>query len=112
MTASSTQRIDQTLETYMLALAGLDQCPESAALEVKTRLRENVERAERAFADASTGALAGEGPALGAALADLAAANAAARAALVGTRPIDALLERLESATIEALRALKAAGRT
>jgi hypothetical protein len=111
MASTPTQRIDRALETYLLALAGVDQCPEAAEPDVKARLRENVVRAEKAFADASTGALQAGSAAVEGALDDLAAANAAARAALTGAQPIAVLLERLESATIEALRALKAAGR-
>ena len=86
-------------ETYLLALAGVDQCPESAPQEVKDRLSENAERAEKAFADAAADGLLRSSADMERALADLVDANAASRDGLHQAKQIGALVGDLEKAT-------------
>lgn len=104
------QRIDQVLETYLLALAGRDQCPDSASPLVKHGLAQNLEAAEEAYAYAVADGLEREAAALDGAVAELAAANARARRDLQGAQPMAALLAALEAATRRARGVLAAAG--
>jgi hypothetical protein len=109
------QRIDQVLEAYLLALAGRDQCPDSASPLLKHSLAENLDRAEKAYAYAVADGLEGGGlearslP-LDMAVADLTAANARAREGLQKTIPLSAVLVDLETSTRLALAVLTAAG--
>jgi hypothetical protein len=96
-------------ETYVLALAGVDQCPEGAPQEVKDRLAEDVERAEKAFADAAADGLLRSSADMERALADLVDANAASRDGLHQAKQIGALMRDLEKATRLALSVLTAA---
>lgn len=104
------QRIDAVFETYLLALAGRDQCPDSAPPLVKHGLALNLDRAERAYAFAVADGLETSIPALDTAVAALAAANAAARGRLHQPRPMASVLADLEEATRFALAVLAAAG--
>jgi hypothetical protein len=54
---TATEMIDCMLDAYLLALGGVDQCPESVPSELKFRLLANVERAEKAFSDAAADGL-------------------------------------------------------
>ncbi len=110
MGATAKDRVDAMLETYLLSLAGLDQCPESAPRAIKDRLAANVERAERVFADAAADGMKRQAIQLEEALRDLAAANARVRDGLHEAKPILALVHDLERATALALEALGAAG--
>ncbi|WP_421997184.1 hypothetical protein [Reyranella sp.] len=102
--------VDELLETYVLSLAGLDQCPDIVADEVKSRLTANVERAEQAFAQAVADGLDGGTDGLRNAVRDLADANETVRSAFHTGRSIGDLLVDLERATAQAGRVL-AAGR-
>ena len=53
----SKERVDPILENYLLALAGVDQCSGNAPETVRSRLAVNLERAERAYADAAADGL-------------------------------------------------------
>ena len=53
----SKERVDPILENYLLALAGVDQCSQNAPETVRSRLAVNLERAERAYADAAADGL-------------------------------------------------------
>ena len=99
-------RIDSVLETYLLALAGLDQCPDSVPKLVKDRLAANVERAERAFSDAAADGLQRTNPALEAAICGLDLANEKARLCLQEAKPIVALISDLERAAALAIELL------
>ncbi len=110
MAATAKDRVDAMLETYLLALAGLDQCPESAPQAVKDRLTANVERAERVFVDAAADGMRREAAPLEDALRNLATANTRVRDGLHEARPILTLVNELERATALALEALGAAG--
>lgn len=101
--------VDEVLETYMLALAGLDQCPESAATTVRGRLEANVERAERAFSDAAADRLQGDSTAIVDAVNRLAGANQALRAGFHDSKAIVGLLADLEQATGRAEDVVRAA---
>ena len=107
-------RIDEVFETYLLALAGRDQCPDSASPVVKHGLALNLDRAEKAYAFAVADGLEGspETPSLtlDVAVADLKAANARARERLHQTTPLVAVVADLETATRLALAVLAAAG--
>jgi hypothetical protein len=92
-------RIDSVLETYLLALAGFDQCPDSVPPLVKDRLAANVERAERAFSDAAADGLHRTTAAVEAVLCSLDLANERARLCLRQAKPIAALAIDLEAAT-------------
>lgn len=111
MTASASGRVNELFETYILALAAADQCPESASKELKWRLEENVERAERAFADAAADGLRGESPIIDEVMRELADANRLTRAALRDGKAIAASLVDLENGTARAVRLLMAARR-
>lgn len=99
MGTAGTDRIDAILETYLLALAGLDQCPDSAPDLVRRRLATNVEKAERAFAYAAADGLQQAHSSLAAAAHRLFLANEAARACLREAKPIVVLVNDLERAT-------------
>src|SRR5947209_6202022 len=49
----SRERVDQIFENYLLALAGVDQCSESAPDDVRSRLAANADKAEQAYTDAT-----------------------------------------------------------
>lgn len=104
------RRIDEVLETYLLALAGRDQCPDSASPLLKHGLAENLERAEKAYAYAVADGLEAGSPTLDMAVANLTAANARAREGLQKTMPLAAVLVDLETSTRLALAVLAAAG--
>ena len=87
------------LEAYLLALAGLDQCPSSAPPAVKERLAANVEKAERAFSDAAADGLQKATQSMEKATLNLSAANEKARHSLREAKPITALVNELERAT-------------
>lgn len=97
--------VDEMFETYMLSLAGVDQCPDSALPSVKNRLEANVERAEQAFADAVADGLNGDSSVIVDAVYRLAKANEASRAGFHDGKSINDLLDALELAT-EHARAL------
>src|ERR1700759_3381995 len=104
MTTETLAMIDGLLDTYLLALAGVDQCPDSAPAEVKSRLAANVERAERAFSDAAADALVRDCSHLGAAMQRLCAANRLGRQSLRDAEPIARLTGELERATCLAVQ--------
>jgi hypothetical protein len=104
------ERIDSLLETYLLALAGLDQCPDSAPGLVKDRLAANVERAERVFSDAAADGLEQADPSMQAAADRLDLANEEARRCLREARPIVNLVDDLERATAVATEMIGALG--
>ena len=99
MAALGTDCIDSLLETYLLALAGLDQCPDTAPRLVSDRLAANVERAERVFSDAAAGGLERASPAMQAVAHRLDLANEEARRGLRQAKPIATLVDDLERAT-------------
>jgi len=99
--------VDEMLETYVLSLAALDQCPDIVPDDVRDRLAANVERAEQAFAHAVADGLEGGATALGEAVRDLARANEQVRTAFHTNRSIGDLLVDLERATDQAGRVLK-----
>jgi hypothetical protein len=103
------QRIDEVLEAYLLALAGRDQCPDSASPLLKHGLAENLDRAEKAYAYAVADGLEARSLPLDMATAELAAANRAAREGL-HSKSMPAILLDLEQATRRALEVLRIAG--
>lgn len=103
------ERVDRILENYLLALAGVDQCAVSASDEMKSRLAGNLERAERAYADATADGLGDLSGDMEAELRALVHANERSRAALHGGVPIADLLADLERGTEHARRILDAA---
>ena len=96
---TATEMIDCLLDAYLLALAGVDQCPDSAPPEVKARLLANVERAERAFSDAAADGLVRDCPHLVPVGRQLFAANRRGRRSLRNAEPIARLVSELERAT-------------
>lgn len=108
MTPAS-KRVDSVLENYLLALAGVDQCAVSAPEEMKGRLAANLERAERAYADAAADGLVDAASGMEDELSALAGANEKSRAALHGGVPMADLLADLELGTEHARRVLAAA---
>lgn len=108
MTPAS-KRVDRVLENYLLALAGVDQCSVSAPEEMKNRLAANLERAERAYADAAADGLVDMAGEMEDELGALADANEKSRAALHGGVPMTDLLADLELGTDHARRVLNAA---
>ena len=96
---TATEMIDCLLDAYLLALAGVDQCPDSAPAEVKARLLSNVERAERAFSDAAADGLVRDCPHVVPVVRQLFAANRLGRRSLRNAEPIARLVAELERAT-------------
>lgn len=109
MALAARGRVDEVFENYLLALAGADQCPDSASMETRQKLAANVERAERAFADAVADGLHGSSAALAQAVRDLADANEVSRVGFHNGRPIGDLLADLEQATGRAQVVLRVA---
>ena len=96
---TATEMIDALLDAYLLALGGVDQCPDSAPPEVKGRLLANIERAERAFSDAAAHGLVRDCSPLVPVVQRLFAANRLGRQGLRDAKPIGRLVCELEKAT-------------
>ena len=96
---TAAEMIDCLLDAYLLALAGVDQCPDSAPPEVKGRLLANVERAERAFSDAAADGTTRDCSHLTPAIRQLGAVNCLSRQGLREAEPIARLVGELEQAT-------------
>jgi hypothetical protein len=105
----SKERVDPILENYLLALAGLDQCSQSAPETVRSRLAVNLERAERAYADAAADGLVDVSAEMEAELCGLAEVNEQSRRRLHRGSPITDLLLELEQGTEQANRIVRAA---
>lgn len=103
------ERVDPILENYLLALAGVDQCSQSAPETVRSRLAVNLERAERAYADAAADGLVDVSDDMEAALGTLARVNQESRRRLHRGAPITDLLVDLELGTEQANRIVRAA---
>ena len=96
---TATEMIDCLLDAYLLALGGVDQCPDSAPPELKGRLLANVERAERAFSAAAADGLVRDCSHLVPMVGQLLAANRLGRQSLRDAEPIARLVSDLEKAT-------------
>ncbi len=96
---TAAEMIDCLLDADLLALAGVDQCPDSASPEVKARLLANVERAERAFSDTAADGLGKDFSHLVPVVRQLFAANRLGRQSLSKAEPIARLVSELERAT-------------
>jgi hypothetical protein len=105
----SKERVDQIFENYLLALAGVDQCSDSAPEDVRSRLAANVDRAEQAYTDATADGLVDGSPGIDDEVRSLAQANERSRIALHDGRPIAVVLVDLEQGTAHAFAVLKAA---
>jgi hypothetical protein len=105
----SRERVDQIFENYLLALAGVDQCSESAPDDVRSRLAANADKAEQAYTDATADGLLGGSPGIDEEVRGLAQANERSRIALHDGRPMAAVLVDLEQGTAHAFGVLKAA---
>lgn len=106
LVANASDRVNALLESYLLALAGLDQCPDSAPDTVRQRLKANVERAERIFSDGAADGLQRTSPATEIAHLKLGVANERARRVLREGGTIVALVNDLEATTRAALEML------
>jgi hypothetical protein len=106
---ASKERLDHVLQNYLLALAGVDQCAVSAPDDLKNRLAVNLERAERAYADAAADGLAERPRTVDVEVEALAKANERSRLALHSGTPIVELLGHLERGTDHANRVIEAA---
>lgn len=105
----SKERVDPILENYLLALAGVDQCSANAPGTVRSRLAVNLERAERAYADAAADGLLDVSADMEAELQALARTNEQSRRRLHGGAPITDLLVELELGTEQSSRLVRAA---
>jgi len=105
----SKERVDPILENYLLALAGVDQCSGNAPEAVRSRLAVNLERAERAYADAAADGLVEVSADMEAELGALEQGNGQSRHRLHGGAPITDLLFELEQGTDRANRIVRAA---
>lgn len=103
------ERVDPILENYLLALAGLDQCSQSAPETVRSRLSVNLERAERAYADAAADGLVDVSVDMEAELGTLVRVNEQSRRRLHRGASITDLLVDLEQGTEQANRIVRAA---
>ena len=102
-------RVDPILENYLLALAGVDQCSQNAPETVRSRLAVNLERAERAYADAAADGLTEVSPDTDVELGALARINEDTRRRLHRGASITDLLVELEQGTEQANRIVRAA---
>ena len=107
MAPMSKEHVDHILENYLLALACVDQCSANAPDDVKGRLAANLERAERAYADAAADGLLDIPVSLGAAFRTLGQANEGSRIRLHDGTPIADLLADLERNTEQADRIVR-----
>jgi len=105
----SKERVDPILENYLLALAGVDQCSQNAPETVRSRLAVNLERAERAYADAAADGLVEVSVDMETELCALERGNGQSRRRLHGGSPITDLLVDLEQGTDRANRIVRAA---
>jgi len=105
----SRERVDRIFENYLLALAGVDQCSESAPDDVRSRLAANADKAEQAYTDAAADGLVGGSPGIDDEVRGLAQANERSRIALHDGRPMGSVLVDLEQGTAHAFGVLKAA---
>lgn len=96
---TATEMIECLLDAYLLALGGVDQCPDSAPPEVRSRLLANVERAERAFSDAAADGLVRDCSHLMPVVRQLLSANRLSRRSLCDAEPVARLVCELEKAT-------------
>lgn len=101
-------RVDPILENYLLALAGVDQCSQNAPETVRSRLAVNLERAERAYADAAADGLVEVTADMEAELGALARINEGSRRRLHRGASITDLLVELEEGTDHAYRIVRA----
>jgi hypothetical protein len=102
------ERVDPILENYLLALAGVDQCSQNAPETVRSRLAVNLERAERAYADAAADGLVEVTPDMEVELRALARTNEESRRRLHRGASITDLLVELEQGTDQAYRIVRA----
>ncbi|MPZ31705.1 MAG: hypothetical protein GEV13_12030 [Rhodospirillales bacterium] len=109
MAPVSKERVDPILENYLLALAGVDQCSSNAPETTRSRLAVNLERAERAYADAAADGLIDVSADMEAELQALGRTNEQSRRRLHGGAPITDLLVELELGTEQASRIVRAA---
>ncbi len=107
MAPVSKEHVDPILENYLLALAGVDQCSQSAPEIVRSRLAVNLERAERAYADAAADGLVEVSDDMEAELGMLARVNQESRRRLHRGAPITDLLVDLEHGTEHANRIVR-----
>jgi hypothetical protein len=105
----SKERFDPILENYLLALAGVDQCSQSASEVVRSRLAVNLERAERAYSDAAADGLTDVSVDMEAELGALVRVNEQSRRGLHRGASITDLLVDLEQGTEQANRIVRAA---
>jgi hypothetical protein len=103
------ERVDPILENYLLALAGVDQCSANAPETVRSRLAVNLERAERAYADAAADGLVEVSADMEAELCTLEQGNGQSRHRLHAGAPITDLLVDLEQGTEQANRIVRVA---
>jgi hypothetical protein len=103
------ERVDPILENYLLALAGVDQCSANAPETVRSRLAVNLERAERAYADAAADGLDDVSAEMEGELEALERTNEQSRRRLHGGAPITDLLVEFELGTEQAGRIVRAA---
>jgi hypothetical protein len=103
------ERVDPILENYLLALAGVDQCSTNAPEAVRSRLAVNLERAERAYADAAADGLVDVSAEMEGELEALERTNEQSRRRLHGGAPITDLLVEFELGTEQAGRIVRAA---
>jgi hypothetical protein len=105
----SKERVDPILENYLLALAGVDQCSANAPETARSRLAVNLERAERAYADAAADGLEDVSADMEAELCALTRTNEQSRRRLHRGAPITDLLVELEQGTEQSNRIVRAA---
>ena len=107
MPTNAKDRVDQVFENYLLALAGIDVCPNAASAILKAAFAENAVTADRAWhkaiAEKRNNSSTMEGI-----VAALAVANRASRDALHNAEDMGTLLGRLQRGTRLAVKATSA----
>lgn len=106
MSMTPKERLDEFLENYMLALAGVDKCPDNAPATIRARLADNALAADSALSNAIADELKKSDPTIDAAIAELANANEVSRNALRQTNQIAQVLGLLQRGTTLATRVL------
>ena len=108
MPTHAKDRIDQVLENYLLALAGIDVCPNAASAILKAAFAENAVTADRAWHKAVADKRMPNNSSMEGIAAALATANRASRDALHNAEDMGRLLGLLQRGTRLAVKATSA----
>lgn len=101
---SAQKRLDEMLETYLLASGAIQMCPDTAAQNVKDALVEAFVKASDSLNKAILDGLTGNSAAMTGAVSELSKANVIARKALADAQQIAKILEEVQKAAALAVK--------